>query len=197
MPRGKEAEVRKLEIIEQFYQVIVEEGLEKASLAKIAKRLSVSPSLLIHHFKNKDEMVLQLIDFIVMKYTETISNMIDNETDPDKRIRSVLDLIYSPEWTKTIDDKVYIACLHISNQNSKVKKRLQQMYSNFITMLEEELQRYADAHPELIIEVQKLSRLVVSLQEGLDIFKDMFPDDQHFHDLGSYVKPIILSQLKV
>ena len=54
MPRGKKAEVRKQEIIEQFYQVIVEDGLEKASLVKIAERLAVSPSLLIHHFKNKD-----------------------------------------------------------------------------------------------------------------------------------------------
>ena len=52
---------RKKEIIEQFYQVIVEDGLEKASLVKIAERLAVSPSLLIHHFKNKDELLNEIV----------------------------------------------------------------------------------------------------------------------------------------
>ena len=89
MPRGKKAEVRKKEIIEQFYQVIVEDGLEKASLVKIAERLSVSPSLLIHHFKNKDELILQLIDYIIEKYSVSFSGMIDAIQDSRQRISSI------------------------------------------------------------------------------------------------------------
>ena len=196
MPRGKKAEVRKQEIIEQFYQVIVEDGLEKASLAKIAERLAVSPSLLIHHFKNKDELILQLIDYIIEKYSRTFSDIIDTIQNPEMRIHSILDLIYSREWTKTIDDRVYIACLHLSHQSNKVKKRLQGMYSMFITMLETELKQYAADNPGLKLEPENLVRMIVSQQEGLDIFKDLFPDDRNFQDLGSYIKPLILNILK-
>ncbi len=196
MPRGKKAEVRKKEIIEQFYQVIVEDGLEKASLVKIAARLSVSPSLLIHHFKNKDELILQLIDYIIGKYSVSFSDMIDAIQDSRQRVSSILDLIFSHEWTKTIDDSVYITCLHLSHQNNKVKKRLQGMYGGFIGMLEKEISQYADDNPGLELESEKLARLIVSLQEGLDIFKDLFPDDRNFQDLGSYVKPLILNMLK-
>ena len=196
MPRGKKAEVRKQEIIEQFYQVIVEDGLEKASLAKIAERLAVSPSLLIHHFKNKDELILQLIDYIIEKYSRTFSDIIDTIQNPEMRIHSILDLIYSREWTKTIDDRVYIACLHLSQQSNKVKKRLQGMYSMFITMLEKELKQYATDNPSLKLEPENLVRMIISLQEGLDIFKDLFPDDQKFQNLGSYIKPHILNILE-
>ncbi|RKZ12300.1 hypothetical protein DRQ53_14980 [bacterium] len=196
MPRGKRAEVRKKEIIEQFYQVIVEDGLEKASLVNIAKRLSVSPSLLIHHFKNKDELILQLIDYIIEKYSEVFSDITNTFQDSSQRIQSILDLIYSYNWTKTIDDRVYITCLHLSQQNDKVKKRLQGMYRMLIGMLEKELEQYADDNPGLELEPKKLVRLIISLQEGLDIFKDLFPDDRNFQDLGSYVKPLILNILK-
>ncbi|RLB99778.1 MAG: hypothetical protein DRH90_19815 [Deltaproteobacteria bacterium] len=196
MPRGKKAEVRKREIVEQFYQVIVEDGLERASLARIAERLSVSPSLLIHHFKNKDELILQLMDYILGKYAESFSAMIDAIQGSRQRISSILDLIFSREWTKTIDDRVYITCLHLGQQNNKVKRRLQGMYRIYIDMLEKEFEQYADDNPELEIEPEKLVRLIISVQEGLDIFKDLFPDDRNFQDLGSYVKPLILNILK-
>ncbi|RLC13179.1 MAG: hypothetical protein DRI24_16220 [Deltaproteobacteria bacterium] len=196
MPRGKKAEVRKREIVEQFYQVIVEDGLERASLARIAERLSVSPSLLIHHFKNKDELILQLMDYILGKYAESFSAMIDAIQGSRQRISSILDLIFSREWTKTIDDRVYITCLHLGQQNNKAKRRLQGMYRIYIDMLEKEFEQYADDNPELEIEPEKLVRLIISVQEGLDIFKDLFPDDRNFQDLGSYVKPLILNILK-
>ena len=38
MRKHKKAEVRKPEILENYYQVLIEEGFEGASIAKIAKR---------------------------------------------------------------------------------------------------------------------------------------------------------------
>jgi len=66
----------------------------------------------------------------------------------------------------------------------------------FITMLEKELKQYGADNPGLKLEPENLVRMIVCLQEGLDIFKDMFPDDKNFQDLGSYIKPHILNILK-
>ena len=66
----------------------------------------------------------------------------------------------------------------------------------FITMLETELKQYAADNPGLKLEPENLVRMIVSLQEGLDIFKDLFPDDENFQDLGSYIKPHILNILE-
>ncbi len=196
MPRGKEADVRKREIIEEFYRVIVEEGLEKASLVKIAKRLSVSPSLLIHHFKTKDELILQLIDYIVDKYAGSLSDLPDTR-DSKQRINAILDLVFSQEWTKTIDDRVYYTCLHLSFQSQQVKERLRFMQRGFVENLKTEIGEYAKQEPDLDIDVEKVTRLIVAAQEGLDVFKYLFPDDVQFQQLGDYVKPLVLRMLNI
>lgn len=90
----KEAEDRKQEIIEEFYRVIIEDGLEKASLVNIARRLSVSPSLLIHHFKNKDELILSLIDFIIKRYIGAFLKIIQDIHDKKERILAIIDVVY-------------------------------------------------------------------------------------------------------
>jgi len=53
MPRKNKANIRKREILEHFYEVLSNEGLEGASIAKIAKHMGVHPSLLMHYFKTK------------------------------------------------------------------------------------------------------------------------------------------------
>jgi AcrR family transcriptional regulator len=50
MRKNQNAKPRKPEILEAYYQVIIQEGLEGASIGKIAKRLNIHPSLIIHYF---------------------------------------------------------------------------------------------------------------------------------------------------
>ena len=53
MRKNLKAEIRKPEILENYYQVLIEEGFEGVSIAKIAKRMNIHPSLIIHYFKTK------------------------------------------------------------------------------------------------------------------------------------------------
>ncbi|MEZ4851774.1 MAG: TetR/AcrR family transcriptional regulator [Bacteroidia bacterium] len=53
MGRKSKAKIRRQEILSHFYEVIIEEGFEGASIGKIAKRMEVNPSLLIHYFSTK------------------------------------------------------------------------------------------------------------------------------------------------
>ncbi len=181
----KEAEDRKQEIIEEFYRVIIEDGLEKASLVNIARRLSVSPSLLIHHFKNKDELILSLIDFIIKRYIGAFLKIIQDIHDKKERILAIIDVVLSEEWSKTIDDRAYITCLYLSHQNKRVRERLRVMHRMFINMLEEEIAGLVDADSDGDIQAEKVTRLIICVQEGLDIYKDLFPEDRHFNDLGN------------
>jgi len=118
--RGKEAEDRKKEIIEQFYQGI---------------------------------------DFIMGVYKESFIKMFNDIQDSGQR--------------------------------------LQGMYNEFIELIEKEFKNFAEQSPDLDIDHRKFTRLVISLQEGQDIFKYMFPDDPKFDRLGSYSKIMILNILKI
>ena len=68
MGRKSKAEERKKEILIHFYEVVKEDGFENASIAKIADRMDVNPSLLIHYFKTKEEMIVDLVDFLLNRY---------------------------------------------------------------------------------------------------------------------------------
>ena len=56
MGHYQKAEIRKPEILENYYQVLLEEGFEGTSIGKIARRMDIHPSLIIHYFKNKENM---------------------------------------------------------------------------------------------------------------------------------------------
>ena len=60
--------IRQKGIIKAFYQVARKEGLENASIAKVASVLDVNPSLVIHYFKTKQELIHGLIEYILERY---------------------------------------------------------------------------------------------------------------------------------
>ena len=68
MRKNKSAALRKPDILESYYQVLIQEGLEGTSISKIANRIGIHPSLIIHYFKNKDNMKLELVDLLIEKY---------------------------------------------------------------------------------------------------------------------------------
>ena len=58
-------------------------GLEGASIGKIADRLNIHPSLIIHYFKTKERMKLALVDLLIEKYNApeflSLEHIEDNE----------------------------------------------------------------------------------------------------------------------
>ena len=87
MGRKSKAEERKLEILQHFYEVIKEEGFENASIAKIAKSMEVNPSLLIHYFNTKEDMILELVDFLLNRYESMFLQQIQRLQHLPTRLR--------------------------------------------------------------------------------------------------------------
>ena len=94
MGRKSKAKIRRQEILSHFYEVIIEEGFEGASIGKIAKRMEVNPSLLIHYFSTKDAMVIGLIDYIMSTYSSHIIPDFLSVEDPQERWDDVVDVVF-------------------------------------------------------------------------------------------------------
>ena len=60
--------IRQKGIIKAFYKVARKEGLENASIAKVAAVLDVNPSLVIHYFETKQDLIHGLIEYILERY---------------------------------------------------------------------------------------------------------------------------------
>ncbi|MEM9326180.1 MAG: TetR/AcrR family transcriptional regulator, partial [Bacteroidota bacterium] len=93
MGRKSIKEVRRQEIVKAFYKTAKIEGMHNTSIAKIADVMDVNPSLILHYFKNKDELVLALIDFILSGYHKIFA--IKKGETPLDELKHVLDNLFS------------------------------------------------------------------------------------------------------
>jgi TetR/AcrR family transcriptional repressor of bet genes len=76
MSRPSNTEQRRHEIIKAFLEVMATQGYAKATIAAIADKANLAPGLIHYHFKNKQEILLELIkqvsDLTMERYQENL-----------------------------------------------------------------------------------------------------------------------------
>ena len=82
MRQRQNAELRKPEILRNFLEILVEEGIEGASIGKVAKRMGIHPSLIMHYFSTKETLIIEAVDHIVHEYGVLIDRMKPRTADP-------------------------------------------------------------------------------------------------------------------
>lgn len=61
MGRKSMADQRRIELVEAFSVVLAKHGFEGATMASVAEAAGVAPGLIHHYFRNKDELLLELV----------------------------------------------------------------------------------------------------------------------------------------
>ena len=129
MKKRKNAELRKAEILEHFYQVIIHQGIEGASIAKIADSMNIHPSLILHYFKTKESMTIELAEYLREKYDPPyLREQFDSIKDPQHRFNFFLDVMFSEANNKTVNASVFYAFYYLSYRNPKIYSRFANMF---------------------------------------------------------------------
>jgi AcrR family transcriptional regulator len=194
--KSGKAELRKQEILENFYEVLKEEGLEGASIAKIAARMDIHPSLIIHYFSTKEELIVALVDSILEKYEDTYLPALQEIEDPEKRLEATIDAIFGLDWARLVDAGVFYACYSLSFRNQRVKDSFRRMYSRLREILIDEIIVLMDKKVILEADAGKLADLVITLLEGYDFYRGVMEDDERFDELSRFLKQNALAILK-
>ncbi|MDP5169135.1 MAG: TetR/AcrR family transcriptional regulator [Bacteroidia bacterium] len=195
MGRKSKASLRKQEILSHFYEVIIEEGFEGASIAKIAKRMDVNPSLLIHYFATKDGMVLGLIDYIIETYSTQIFPDFSGTQDPSERWEDVLDVVSRIQWSRIIDNSVFYSCYTLTFRNIEIKRRFKDLYKGIINTLAYEVEYASKAG---VIEVKnsiQAAEFMISLIEGTNYYQYVSPFGMEADDRAERTKNTIRTVL--
>lgn len=176
MGRKSKATIRKQEILSHFYTVIVEEGFEGASIAKIANKMDVNPSLIIHYFKSKDLMVLGLIEYIVETYSSQILPDFSKVSNPQERWEDVVDVISRTKWSTFLDTTVFYSAFTLGLRNIEIKEKFLELYDNVEGRLKEEIIIANDAGIITVTEPENVARLILSLLEGTNYYQSIHED---------------------
>lgn len=194
--KNQNAETRKPEILEGYYQVLIEKGFEGSSIGKIAERLNIHSTLILHYFKNKDNLQRELIELLISKYKSEHMlgfNLIEDST---RRFDALMNLMFSYKWNRTVDPGVHFGFYYKSFRDEGIRKVLNNMFlwlrdylhDAFIAFNKEGVIRVSD---EL-----KAADYVMTLMEGLEFHAHFLNEGKPFEDFAQTARAATIAMLK-
>lgn len=186
MGRRSLKEERQKEMVKAFYKVAKKEGIENASIAKVADSLGINPSLVIHYFKSKDELLQALVNFNLDRYLSIYT--INGEIDSKEKLLELIDNLFSRKWNRLFDDGVYYSCYALIYRNQKFKEEFKILHDSLRQNLAEALN---EAKQYGIIEIEDIEQtveIVYAFIEGAYYYLGMVSDKTEFEKKSSWFK---------
>ena len=188
-------EQRKPEILENYYQVIIEEGIEGASIGKIAKRMNIHPSLIIHYFKTKHNLTVELFDLLLERYAAPEFLQFDHIKDPRQRFESLIEALFSLEYSRTIDPGVHFGFYYLSFRNQDINKRFREMINHLKIFLVDQFGQFKKEGIVTVKDIGQAADMVVTLIEGLEFQTAFLDQHKTFEDFAEHSKKLTVAFL--
>ena len=194
--KNKNAELRKPEILEAYYTLMITEGLEGTSISKIADHLEIHPSLIIHYFKTKENLKLELIEMMVDKFKSSHLISFDHITDDNERFTALMDTLFSYEWSRTVDPGVHYGFYYQSFRDETIRQICRDMFHWLRNHLYKEFMYYNRKGIIDIDDEQSAADLIVTLMEGLEFHAQFLSEKQPFEVFAETAKKAALAILR-
>ena len=188
--------IRQKAIIKAFYTVARKEGLENASLAKVALVLDVNPSLVIHYFKTKQDLIHGLIEYILERY-RLIYNPENGTSNPSERLKKIIRNLFSRKWDKLFDDGVFYSSFSLIFRDKTLKAHYKNLHDHLRLMLTDTLKEAKDNGVIEVESVEKTADLVFIFVEGAYYYLSMVSDKAEYERRIKHYQKTVLSMLKV
>lgn len=88
--RQAEIEAIRKKIIDTASDILVEEGFEGLSIRKIASKIEYSPGIIYHYFKDKNEIVAEIVENGYVEMIQRITNVAEDNENPENEIKEGL-----------------------------------------------------------------------------------------------------------
>ncbi|MGM0621729.1 MAG: TetR/AcrR family transcriptional regulator [Bacteroidota bacterium] len=195
MGRKSLKETRQKEIVIGFYKVAKKEGLKNASIAKVAECLKVNPSLIIHYFKTRKELINALVDFILKRYLEIYK--LDGGIDSKEKLLALIDHLFSRSWHRLFDDGVFYSCYAMIYRNPSIKEKYKLLHDTLLLKFRQSL---AEAQNNNIIEIDNLeetTEVIFSMVDGAYFSLGMISDLEERDRKAAFYKQYVKRMLKL
>lgn len=172
--------------------MVNEHGFSGTTLAKVADSVGMNPSLLLHYYKSKDEMIVGFVDFIIRKYEDFYLKPLETLTDPKERLKYLVDtlLVERGDVEELVSDRGFYECYALSITHPKIKKMFQQFYDRFRQSLTKELIDIQEAGVIKVKNAKIAAGLLIVLLEGKDFYGNMTDDETSYTQLRKYLKEV-------
>jgi AcrR family transcriptional regulator len=176
MGRKSKSTIRRREIMESCYQVIARKGLEGATLKQIGREMGVSPSLLMHYFTSKEEMILALVDYMVERMDRTYHRAIKQTDSAKERLTLYIDKNFNFEIPQSVEDKVFYGSFYMALSDDRVRTRFRRMYEHDHEMIVNLIKDYMEEARIVDLDPDLLAIQLISAIEGFYLYRVVHGD---------------------
>lgn len=173
--RGRKsiAAERRAQIIDAFHICAVRNGLERASLREVAEEAGVPVSNLHHFFKNRDEMVSELVKRIVGGIIANLRAEVRGSEDSQTRAKRIFEFLFSPKMQKLEDGSLFYDLWSLAHRSQTVRQTFQELIRDQRETFFELLVGTGDMVKLSKTEKKEIANIIIALVEGAFYVLDM------------------------
>ena len=187
MGRKSIDDIRKPQILQHFRSVINKEGIHKASVAKIAQSMEVSPNLVLHYFKSKEAMVFALLENIIDKYLEFLKASIQGIPPGPERFKTLVRTMFGDGMNQDLlIEKSFYALCYLSLFDDEIKSRFNNKYLQFIDIVTREVDSFTKFQGNHQTDSKKKTEFRLSLFEGFSFSANIREGNDYIDEFGGY-----------
>lgn len=177
MGRNSLAEQRRTQIIEAFYSCVVKDGLARASIRKIAKQAGMQPSALHHYFKDRDEMIQEMVIYYTNIFFESFQSQINAIKDPNARLIKAVEFLFGPAMINEEASGFFYDCMAEAKKNTRIRKSLAKMFRKFRKTIIDYFMDLEMADNFSKEQVKNIATLIIAVHEGVELQWHICPKD--------------------
>lgn len=164
MPRPRNTEQRRHEIVQAFLDVMATQGYAKATIAAIADKANLAPGLIHYHFKNKQEILLELIDQASQLTLARYQQNLLKATSAKERLKAYIDARLAKN---THDTSALVAAWVVIGTEAIRQEEVRQAYEDALKkqqkIIEDLLEELTDRDKKSI---KKMAGIIMAAIEG-------------------------------
>lgn len=164
MARPSNTEQRRNEIINAFLEVMASQGYAKATIAAIADKAGLAPGLIHYHFKNKQEILLELIGQVSDLTLERYQQNLQNAKSPKEKLRAYINARLAKDDN---DTSAYVAAWVMIGTEAIRQEEVRELYEQAIKkqqkLIEDLLAELTDKDKKSI---KKMAGIIMAAIEG-------------------------------
>ena len=182
--------------MESCYQVIARKGLEGATLKQIGREMGVSPSLLMHYFASKEEMILALVDYMVERMDRTFRRAIRQTKSATERLALYIDKHSDFEIPQSVEDKVFYGSFYLALSDERIRARFRRMYEHDRKMIVGLIRDYMEETGIEDMDPNLLAIQLISNIEGFYLYRVVHGDSPELTKAAACYKESLWNLLR-
>jgi len=192
----EESEDTQTAIIKATFEALAKHGYADLTIKNINKEFAKSEGLIFHHYNNKDDILLDLFEYL-LKYFKKSEFPIKGVSDPEDKIKVFLDRIIIDKGVMTNDDfeKVFIELRTQAAQDEEYRFYLKKTQNHLQSQISDVIREGIDTGTFREVNPEQVADFLICIMDGVMFDRVTTRKEQFIRDeIDNYIECHLLAE---